>query len=123
MKLLFFVLLASFALPALAEVDYRICIDENTQCQTDCCIQNGGHFTENNEIDCQDFEGDYMAACGEPCQDAYEQCMGYGTGGDDYGTGEYEPAGYDSGSSGSCCGSAFVLAAGMLAVGLCARKG
>ena len=96
--------------------DYAVCIDQNTECQTDCCSRYGGHFSPDNEIDCQDFEGDYMALCGQPCQDDYERCMGYGDGGSGYVPGESSPNGYEPSSSGSCCGGAFIL--GFAAFGL-----
>jgi hypothetical protein len=109
---------------AFAAGDYAECIDQNSQCQTDCCIQNGGHFDPDNEIDCIGVD-DYMAVCGQPCQGEYDQCMGYG-GESNGGTGSYDPGYAPTGSpdsSGSCCcAGAMILAAGLLVV-FSARKG
>ncbi len=110
--------LACLAMLSFAQGDYAACIDQNTDCQTDCCVRNGGHFEPNNEIDCIGVD-DYMSACGQPCQDEYEQCMGYG-GESGYETGSYGP-GYGSGSGSSasgscCCGGGLILAAGLFVV-------
>ena len=115
--------LVCLAMLSFAEADYRICVDQNTKCQTDCCVRNGGHFTPNNEVDCIGLDDTYMALCGQPCQDEYEQCMGYGSESSEE-PGTYDPgygSGSGSGASGSCCGGGFIIAAGLLGV-FCTRK-
>jgi len=112
--------LACLAMLSFAAGDYATCIDQNSECQTDCCVRNGGHFDPNSEIDCIGV-ADYMATCGQPCQDEYEQCMGYG-GGSNEEPGSYTPSsGSGSSASGSCCGGGLIIAAGLLGV-FCTRE-